>query len=65
MLIRSKPSHQAPWVDSVLLVRILAVDRSAVGVPMSSLTEILLPPLVMQIRWGSGFCGGGSKISVN
>ena len=33
--IRSKPAHRAPWVDSVLLIRILAVDRSAVRVQMS------------------------------
>ena len=35
IFIRSKPAHRSPRVDSVLLMRILAVDRSTVGVPMS------------------------------
>ena len=57
MFIKSNPSHFALGVDKVLLMRILAVDRSAVGVLTSYSTVILLPPIVMRIRWGSGFCG--------
>ena len=35
IFIRSKPAHRAILVDIVLLMGIFAVDRSAVGVPMS------------------------------
>ena len=57
MFIRSYLAHFALGVDNVLLMRILAVERSAVGVITSYSTVILLPPIVMRIRWGSGFYG--------
>ena len=44
MFMRLYPAHFALGVDNVLLIRILAVERSAVGVLTSYSTVILLPP---------------------
>ena len=62
MFMRSYPAHFALGVDNVLLISILAVERSAVGVLTSYSAVIFLPPIVIGIRWGSGFFGRKSAI---